>query len=128
LECLTASGSKKVDLGIADLEAGAKGKEFGALIQELKPDDFREDHTVLVLRLNLSYELIESTNVYTEDGRKLDVSRGGTMWSDKQTTVEFSTKGKFPPKGRIVLNLYEGLSKNVIPFKLINISLLGQPR
>lgn len=127
LECLTASGSKEVDLGITDLKAGARGKEFGALIQQLKPDTLREDHTELVLRLNLSYELIESINVYTEDGGKLDVSHGRTMWSDKQTTLEFSTKGKFPPKGRIVLNVYEGLSKNIVPFKITNISLMGQP-
>ena len=126
LECLTASGSRELDLGIMDFEVGAKGKELGAVISSIEADPWQNNPTTLKLRLNLRPEEVNSVEFYAEDDTPLDIYRRGYAYINRTTTLEFSIKSKLPPKGRVVLNVFEELKKNIFPFKVTNISLTGQ--
>ena len=126
LEYLTADASRAVDLGIMDFKVGAKGKGLGTVIRSIGKDPWQKSATVLSLRLSLRPEVLESAEFFAQDGTKLDVSKRGYESIAGTTTLKFSIKGKLPPKGRIVLNLFEGLKKNEIPFEITEISLTGQ--
>ncbi len=126
LEYLTADASREVDLGIMDFEVGAKGRELGTVIRSIEKDPWQKSATMLSLRLNLRPEAVESAEFFAQDGTKLDVSKRGYESIAGTTTLKFSIKGKLPPKGRIVLNVFEGLKKNEIPFEITEISLTGQ--
>ncbi len=127
LEYLTAGDSREVDLGIMALEAGAEGGALGAVIRSVEADPWRNNATVLGLRLDLQPEEVDSVEFYAQDGTKLDISQSGYTSIGRSTTFEFSIKGELPPKGRIVLNVFDELKKNEIPFKITNISLTGGP-
>jgi len=126
LEYLTADASRAVDLGIMDFKVGAKGGKLGTVIRSIEKDPWQKNAAMLSLRLNLRPEVLESAEFFAQDGTKLDVSKRGCEAIAGTTTLKFSIKGKLPPKGRIVLNVFEGLKKNEIPFKLTDISLTGQ--
>ena len=126
LEYLTADSLKQVDLGIMDFQIGAKGTQLGAVIRSIEEDPWQQNATVLRLRLNVRPEAIKSVNFYTQDGIKMDTNQTGYTSIDSSTTFEFSVKGQLPQKGRIVLDAFDGLTKNVIPFKITDITLTGQ--
>jgi hypothetical protein len=126
LEYLTADSSRTVDLGMMDFKVGAKGRELGAVIRSIEKNPWQKNATVLDLKLNLRPEVLESVEFYAQDGTKLDVSKRGYEAFGSTTTLNFSIKGKLPPKGRIVLNVFDGLKKNEISFKLTEITLTGQ--
>ena len=126
LEYLTADSSRAVDLGIMDFEVGAKGGKLGTVIRSIEEDPWQKSATMLSLRLNLRPEVLESAEFFAQDGTKLDVSKRGYEAIGGITTFKFSIKGTLPPKGRIVLDVFEGLKKSEIPFKLTEISLTGK--
>ena len=70
--------------------------------------------------------MLKSAEFFAQDGTKLDVSKRGYEAIGGVTTFKFSIKGTLPPKGRIVLDIFEGLKKNEIPFKITEISLTRQ--
>jgi len=126
LEYLTADASRAVDLGVMDFKVGAKGRGLGTVIRSIEKDPWQKSATVLSLRLSLRPEAVKSAEFFAQDGTKLDVSQRGYESIAGTTTLKFSIKGKLPPKGRIVLNVFEGLKKNEISFELTEISLTGQ--
>jgi hypothetical protein len=88
---------------------------------------YREDGT----KLDLSDEddLSKGTiSFYAEDGTELNVSQSGKSFSaGRLMDVHYRIKGKFPPRGRIVLEVLDNVTKHEISFKLTNISLIGDP-
>lgn len=127
LEYTVAGGSREVDLGITDFAAGAKGKEFDAVIKSVKESKWEKGNEILALKLNLSSSSVKSMTFYDGSGKKLEISSSGYSGFGNSTTFEYTCKGKFPSKGRIVAKVFEKLEKYEIPFKTENISLIGQP-
>ena len=127
LEYLTAGSSKQVDLGIVNFRKGSRGKEYGAIIRSIARDEWDEELTTLKLKLKLSRVMINSVKFYTEEGKELEVSQSGYESFNDMTTFEFSTEGKFPPKGKIVVNVAEKLEKHELPFRITAVSLIGIP-
>jgi hypothetical protein len=126
LEYLTASGSKEVYLGVIALEVGAKGAAYGAVISSVEADPWQKNATMLGLSLDLPDEAIRSVGFYTDDGAKLDINRRGSGFIGGTTTLRFSVKGQLPKSARVVLNIFDELKKEQIPFRIRNISLTGQ--
>jgi hypothetical protein len=126
LEYLTASGSKEVNLGVIALEVGAKGAAYGAVISSVEADPWQKNATMLGLSLDLPDEAIRSVEFYTDDGAKLDINRRGSGFIGGTTTLRFSVKGQLPKSARVVLNIFDELKKEQIPFRIRNISLTGQ--
>jgi hypothetical protein len=127
MEYLTASGVKNVDLGVMTLEVGAKASELGANISSIEIDPYKNNAAVVGLALDVAPEQIESLELYGADGAKLQVNLHGYLSVGGATTIKFSTDGPMPQKAKIVLNLFEGLQKNELAFRIMGISLAGLP-
>jgi len=127
IEYLTASGVKNVDLGVMTLEVGTKASELGANISSIEIDPYKNTAATVGLTLDVAPEQIESLELYGADGAKLQVNQRGRMSVGGATTIKFSTDGQMPQKARIVLNVFEGLQKNELAFRIMGISLAGLP-
>lgn len=126
LEYLTASGSREADLGVIQLEVGAKGAGYGAVISSIEADPWQKNATVLGLRMDLPAEAIRSVEFYA-DGAKLDINQRSSLSIDGTTTLKFSVKDRLPQSARVVLNVFDELKKDRFPFRVRNVSLTGQP-
>ena len=127
IEYLTASGVKNVDLGVMTLEVGTKASELGANISSIEIDPYRNNAATVGLTLDVAPEQIESLELYGTDGAKLQVNQRGRMSVGGATTIKFSVDGQMPQKAKIVLNVFEGLQKNELAFRIMGISLAGLP-
>ena len=123
LQYLTAKGSGEVDFGVMYFEPRARGKKPGISIRSIKPDELQKDRMVVGINVDLPQAAVKSARFYTEDGTQLDASRSGWESSAGITTVYFTVNGKLPQRGRIVLDVFQGLNKHVIAFKAADISL-----
>lgn len=122
-----AGTTRKANVGITRFEAGAEGTEFGARIKTIKPSDWVKGGTTLSLELELDKTSIKSIAFYDKDDFELEFDRKGSSWGDGKCTFEYTTKGKFPEEGRIVLEVYEAQRKHEVPFTITNVDLLGYP-
>jgi len=127
IEYLTASGVKNVDLGVMTIEVGAKASELGANIASIDIDPYKNNAATVGLTLDVAPEQIESLELYGTDGAKLQVNQHGYLSVGGATTIKFSVDGPKPQKAKIVLNLFEGLRKNELAFRIMGISLAGLP-
>lgn len=114
------------DLGLGDWVQGAKGKELGAEIQELREEAFDKSH-VLELKLKTPRESVAGVDFYDEAGKKIEVRPAGYMATGGMVTLNFASKAKFPPKGRIVARMYADLKSFEATFTLKDLDLLGRP-
>ena len=126
LEYLTAGGSKEADLGVIALEVGAKGAACGAVISSIEADPWQNNATMLGIRVDLPPEAIESVAFSTDSGTKLDITLRSSASLGGGSMLKFSVKGQVPKSARVVLNVFEELKKNEIPFRIRNVSLTGQ--
>ena len=127
LEYLTAGGSREADLGTIAFEVGAKGDAYGAVVSSIEADPWQNNATMLGLRLDLPAEAIKSVEFYADGGAKLDISQRGSGSIGGTTTLKFSVKDQLPKSARVILNVFDELKKDQIPFRIRNISLTGQP-
>jgi hypothetical protein len=118
--------TKDVDLGLGAWTPGSKGQELGASIEEIEEQAFDKSH-VLGLKLLTARENVAGVDFFDEAGKKLDTRPSGYMSMGRSTTLQFSHKGKFPAKGRIVVKLYDDLKTYEAPFTLKDLDLLGRP-
>ena len=126
LEYETASGVKNVDLGAIDFKSGAMGADLGAKISSIEVDPYGNNPTIVGLAVQTTPESVRSVEVY--DGAvKLEVTRRGHLSVGGTTIIKFSVGSKLPSRGRIVLNILEQSEKNELSFRIMRISLAGQP-
>ncbi|MHC4658567.1 MAG: hypothetical protein ACYS83_05235 [Planctomycetota bacterium] len=122
------TGTKKIDLGLMDFKDGTKSKVDGFSITSLEKKLPEEGSTYMHIGVNLPYGSVEDVKLYREDGSQIAVFYAGSLRTkDGLVGYNVRTEGEFPPKGRIVFEVLEGIATYEIPFKLTNISLLGQP-
>lgn len=127
LEYSTALVTKEVDLGFTEFKAGAIGKELGSIIKSVGEHSGIKDKEYISFDVGLDHSMIKSVTFYDSDGKKLDVFRNSSSYLKDKVHYYYSIKGKFPPTGRIVVEVYEDYRKFTVPFKVTNISLLGRP-
>lgn len=123
-------GTKKIDLGIMDFEDDTKSKVDGFSIKSIKkkPGAWEKGNTYMHIGINLLRGSIKDVKLYREDGTEIKTFFAGSSYmKDRLINYNIRTKGEFPPRGRIVFEVLDGITKHEIPFKLTNISLLGQP-
>ncbi|MCK4292934.1 MAG: hypothetical protein KAY65_07040 [Planctomycetes bacterium] len=127
IECFKATGTKKIDLGVMDFKEGISSDVPGFSIRSVK-ERYDTKGQEISLRVDLLRNSVKDVKFYREDGTEIDVSSGGSSSSQGRLLgTSFKTKGEFPPRGRIVFEVLDGITKHRIPFKLTNISLLGRP-
>jgi hypothetical protein len=123
---MAADKTREVNLGVAEFQTGAKGKEFGAQIEKIEASASSKGRQELKLRLNLAQEFVESVAFYDASGKKLDASLESYSSSGKVTTMTFQKKGEFPTVGKIVARVFEEPKTYDAPFTISNIDLLGR--
>ena len=149
---LESTGTKKIDLGMMDFKEGTKSNVEGISIGSIRPA-WDKEHTRMELKVNLllgtykstkfyrendtELELSDNANLFTDDGHvsfylddgtEFDISQSGKSFSgDRLMDLYYETKGEFPPRGRIVLDVLDNVTKHEIHFKLTNITLTGEP-
>lgn len=124
------TGTKKIDLGIIDFKGGTKSKVDGFSIKSIKkkPGAWEKGNTYMHIGINLPRGSIKDVKLYREDGMEIKTFFAGSSYrKDRLINYNIRTKGEFPPTGRIVFEVLDKITKHKIPFKLTNISLLGQP-
>lgn len=127
LECLKSTGTKDIDLGVMDFKNGSESKVPGFSIRTVK-ERYDKKGQEISLKVDLLRRSVKNVKFYREDGTEIDVSSAGRSSSlGRLLYISFKTKGEFPPRGRIVFEVLDGITKHRIPFKLTNISLLGRP-
>ncbi|MCK5715072.1 MAG: hypothetical protein KAH64_03850 [Nitrosomonadaceae bacterium] len=126
LKYLTAGSVKEVDLGISDFKAGSEGTKYSATITSVGKSKWGEGEQ-LKLELNLKKDSIKDIKLYDEHGTPIKFTGTNISWGGNISTYSYTLKTKFPAKGKIVVEVYEGQQRHELPFKLENISLLGQP-
>lgn len=119
LQYTVASGTKEVDLGFAKLAAGTAGKELGAHIESL-------DGQNLELKLALRPDDIKVLFLVV-GGSKTELSRRGYSGFNDSYTYTFESEQGFPPKAKLVVETYADLQTFNAPFKVENLTLLGDP-
>src|SRR5262245_22251364 len=125
LSATIGSGGGRIDLGITELKAGAKGTEFGALVKSINTTPPGE---TLSLQVHLPRKSIESITVLDEAGHPVAVSPSGWSQVGDSTGVGLITRGRYPSKGKVLIELVRGSEKVEVPFKIENITMLGQPQ
>ncbi|NQU17802.1 MAG: hypothetical protein HQ564_07010 [Candidatus Saganbacteria bacterium] len=130
LEYTVGVNLKKINLGINSFKAKAKGNKFSAKIEKLKEgeSEWSKGSWKLNLFLDLPPKQLRSAEFYDSKGKKLDVSKGGYSAMNDKTTFYFSLDGKFPKKGKIVIETFEKIIKKELSFKLKNISFKAVSR
>jgi hypothetical protein len=128
LEYLESTGTREIDLGVMDFKDGAVSKVEGFSIKSIESQEWAQEKTRMWLKVDLPRGAVKSTKFFDENGTELKVTSGGTSSSmGRLKRMGFDIEGEFPARGRIVIEVLDGLSKHELPFKLTDISLLGVP-
>jgi hypothetical protein len=122
-----AKGTKKVNIGVMELTAGAKGKEFGAVISKVNASESNAGSQEISLAIDLPHTAITGVQVLDATGKPLDAKQNGYssfgMGGQQRTTITIAVKGTVPKNGRIVLEVYDGMQKFDAPFVLKDVTL-----
>lgn len=119
LQYTVAAGTKEVDLGFASLAAGAEGGELGAHIESL-------DGETMELKLELKPDDIKAFFLVVGDN-KTELNRRGYSGFNDSYTYTYESEQGFPAKAKLVVETYADLQTFDAPFKVENLTLLGEP-
>jgi len=112
---LKSDGTKKIDLGIMDFKENARSKVEGFSINSIGVKSWDKKNSRMDLKVNLLRGHLKSTKFYREDGTEFEVSQSGGSYSqDRQYDINYNTKGEFPPRGRIVMEVIDEVTKHEI--------------
>jgi len=120
-------GLTNIDLGLTEIQAGAQGSEFGALIESIKPRPGQNSGLNIKLKLQLDPKEIISLKTISADGQETVLRQTSYSGYNKNFTYTYGSKVELPPGARLVVQKYGEIKKYSIPFKLTNLTLLGQP-
>ncbi|MHC4659688.1 MAG: C10 family peptidase [Planctomycetota bacterium] len=126
LEYFTATISKKLDSGLMDFTDGVESEEAGFSIDKIGPPEWDPKKITMKLKVDMPVGAVKSSKIYTEDGRRLDVSHGSSWSGDRLTGLSFSLDSKFPHRGKIVLEIYEDVKKHEARFRFTGRGYLDQ--
>lgn len=125
LQVRSAHGARDVDLGLAELTAGAQGTELGAEITRCDVTD--DDSWTLELTLRVARETVLAMTLLTKDG-SLALTYGGYSASGDECSLHYTIPGAPPPDARLVATVPESLRVATVPFALGPVDALGRPR
>jgi hypothetical protein len=128
IEYQVAGGTKLVDLGFANLQANARGAEWGAQIKSIKPGWSKNGTEQLELRLNLNPTGLKAVYLQVDALNQSQLTRRGYSGGGSSYTYTFEHSGPIPPEAQLVAEVYERLESFRAPFKLENLDLLGRPQ
>ena len=120
-------GMTNVDLGITEIKAGAQGSQFNAEIKSIKPGFGANGGQNLGIKLQLAAQDIISLKAVGADGQEIVLKQNGYSSFNEIYTYIYHAKTELPDTARLIVQKYGEVKKYSIPFKLTNLTLLGQP-
>lgn len=120
-------GMTNVNLGFTEIQAGALGSEYGAMIKSVKPVFGANGGQNLGLKLQLEPQEIISLKAVGSDGQEIILKQNGYSGMNGNYSYTYRSKTELPANARLIVQKYDELKKYSIPFKLTNLNLLGQP-
>jgi hypothetical protein len=124
LQYQVANGTRQVDLGLPALKEGAKGSELGAEVKALKEGWRKDGSQEIQVKLNIRPEEIKSAWLGA-DANKIALDQSGYFGGNNSYTFTFSSKQSIAPNARLVLELFDHVETFETPFRIQNITLLG---
>ncbi len=119
LQYTVAGDTKEVDLGFTKLATGADGRELGAHIESI-------DDESVELKLEARPDDIKALFLVV-GSNKTELNRNGYSGYNDSYTYTYQSETGFPAKARLVAEVYADLQTFDAPFKLENLTLLGEP-
>ncbi len=126
LQFTVAAGTKEVDLGFAKLAAGADGKEFGAHIEAIDTKSDNSGEQWMELKLDLKPDHLKALYLVVGSTRT-ELTRHGYSGFNDSYAYSFQSEKGFPAKAKLVVETYADLQTFNAPFKVENLTLLGEP-
>jgi hypothetical protein len=120
-----AGGTKELDLGFAELKAGATGTNLDARIESIKDGWAKNGSQDLTVHLKTNPDGLKSMSLVV-DGVKTELRQNGYGGGGNSYSFTYECKTNFPANGHLVAVVYDELKTFEAPFKLENLSLLGQ--
>ncbi len=125
LRYTVAGSTVETDLGFAKLAADAKGKEHGA---EIKSVSDKSDDGSQAIEIQLDLEPGTLKALYVVIGKvKTELNQRGYGGGSGTYIYTYESEKGFPSKCRLVAETYAQFETYVTPFRLENITLLGEP-
>jgi hypothetical protein len=125
LQYRVSMGTKETDLGQMELKTGSKSGELGASIEVIK-DGWKEGTKELELKLKLKPTDLKAVHL-VEDGVRTELKRSGYSGGGNTTVFTFQIEGDLPDKASVIVETYDKIQTFDAPFRLENLSLLGEP-
>ena len=126
LQYKVAGPLKELELSFAKLAAGTKAKELGAEIESVKAGGDGDKAQTMELKLAIEPDTLKA--LYLEVGKtKTELKQRGYGGGNGTYTYTYESETGFPAKSRLVAEIYDQLQTFDVPFKLENITLLGEP-
>jgi hypothetical protein len=125
LRYTVAAGTVETDLGLPKLAADAKGKAHGA---EIKSVSDKSDDGTQTIEIQLDLEPGAVKAFYVVIGQeKIELQQRGYGGGGGTYVFTYESAKGFPAKSRLVVETYAEMNTYDTPFKLENITLLGEP-
>ena len=122
-----SAGTKDVDLGFDEVKAGAAGTTLGARINTIGEGWQKNGTQVIKLHLKADVADIKSMSLVV-DGQKTELNRNSSSSGMGECDLDYELKEALPPKAHLVAEVYDKVQVYTAPFKLENITLLGEKR
>jgi len=126
LQYKVAGPTKELGLGFPKLAAGAKAKELGAEIESLKAGGDGDKAQTMELKLEIEPDALKAVSLVVGK-TKTELKQRGYGGGNGTYTYTYESETGYPPKSRLVAEVYDQQQTFDVPFKLENITLLGEP-
>jgi hypothetical protein len=125
LQYKVAGPTKELELALPKLVAGAKAKELSAEIESIKAGGDGDKAQTMELKLAIEPDALRA--IYLEAGKtKTELKQRGYGGGNGTYTFTYESETGFPAKSRLVAEIYDRQQTFDVPFKLENITLLGE--
>ena len=123
-----STGSEKtedVDLEFGELVNDAKGKKFGAVIQNINTSqpNTRYTYSQFTIRAKLPLNKVKKVKVLDENGKAVEFQTNVNTYGQDEIGINCHRQGSMPKKGKVIVELYSEVLVEKVPFKFLNAPL-----
>ena len=122
---LTSDGSEELDLGFAELAAGATGTVHGATLVSMQQED--ENRWSFEVLVHVAQKRILGCKLVGDDG-EVALDQAGYSSCNDETTMTYRVEGALPANPRMVMTFAAGLQRTAYAFAFGPIDWFGRPR
>ncbi len=127
MTCVCSEGSEELDLGFAELVAGAVGTVADAQLLRVDQDGDGSDEPrwTFEIQLQVARQRVLACQLLVGDDR-VTLEQSGYSASSEQCSLNYSYRGALPADARLVMSFATNLSRVVYGFSLLQVDWLGR--